>query len=140
MLTLKERVFVFWWCTCLAHAHFGGGFCAIGRQCKIKIKLKKTIGEDDIESVVKAIEEEERKRQEVKEVNLGETGPTHRSNLSLVVHPENPELVLFGGEFFNGQKTELNNELLHYDIKRKSWKQVKSPAGPAPRCSHQGKY
>ena len=106
---------------------------------KIKIKLKKAIGEDDIESVVKAIEEEERKRQEVKEVSLGEVGPSHRSNFSFVVHPENPELILFGGEFYNGQKTELNNDLLQYDIKRKSWKQVKSPAGPASRCAHQGK-
>ena len=106
---------------------------------KIKIKLKKAIGEDDIESVVKAIEEEERKRQEVKEVSLGEVGPSHRSNVSFVVHPENPELILFGGEFYNGQKTELNNDLLQYDIKRKTWKQVKSPAGPASRCAHQGK-
>ena len=31
----------------------------------------------------------------------------------------------------------LNNDLLFYDIKRKEWKQVKSPAGPPPRCSHQ---
>ena len=105
---------------------------------KIKLKLKKAIGEDDIESVVKAIEEEERKRLEVKEVPLDGGGPSHRSNLSLVAHPENPELVFFGGEFYNGQKTVVNNDLLTYDIKRKDWKQIKSPAGPPPRCSHQG--
>ena len=105
---------------------------------KIKIKLKKTTGEDDIESVVKAIEEEERKRQEVKEVSLGDVGPSHRSNFSMVVHPEYPELIFFGGEFYNGQKTEINNDLMNYDIKRRNWKQTKSPAGPAPRCSHQG--
>ena len=107
---------------------------------KIKHKLKKTTGEEDIESVVKAIEEEERKRLEVKEVSLEGSGPSHRSNFSFVVHSENPELFLFGGEFHNGQTTQLNNDLLKYDIKRKDWKQIKSPAGPAPRCSHQGNH
>lgn len=51
---------------------------------------------------MKAIEEEEKKRLEVKEVLVGP--PTHRSSASLVAHPENPELVLFGGEFFDGRK------------------------------------
>ena len=78
---------------------------------KIKLKLKKTIGEDDIESVVKAIEAEERKREEVKEANLGMVGPSHRSNLSLVAHPELSELIFFGGEFYNGHHALLNNEL-----------------------------
>ena len=77
---------------------------------KIKLKLKKAIGEDDIESVVKAIEEEERKRLEVKEVPLDGGGPSHRSNLSLVAHPENPELVFFGGELeCNILECKLNN-------------------------------
>jgi len=70
---------------------------------KIKLKLKKNTGEDDVESIVKAIEEEEKKRNEVKEVKLKES-PSHRSNLSIVPHPEAPEIVLFGGEFHNGQK------------------------------------
>ena len=58
--------------------------------------------QDDVEAIVKAIEEEERKRQEVKEVKV--EAPSHRSNLSIVPHPEAPEIVFFGGEFFNGQK------------------------------------
>jgi len=103
---------------------------------KIKLKLKKNTGEDDVESIVKAIEEEEKKRNEVKEVKLKES-PSHRSNLSIVPHPEAPEIVLFGGEFHNGQKTVMNNDLLFYDIKRGDWKQVKSPGAPPPRCSHQ---
>lgn len=63
--------------------------------------------------------------------------PSHRSNLSFCAHTENPELVLFGGEFHNGSKTVMFNDLLVYNIKRKDWMQVKSPAGPAPRSSHQ---
>ena len=98
---------------------------------KIKLKLKKNTGEvyggnaafslwninnfpvtllsqDDVESIVKAIEEEEKKRNEVKEVKLKES-PSHRSNLSIVPHPEAPEIVLFGGEFHNGQKVICRN-------------------------------
>merc|ERR1712226_62193 len=64
-------------------------------QKKLKSKVKKATGEDDIESIVKAIEEEERKRQEVKEVKVDP--PSHRSNFSLTAHPEHPELIFFGG-------------------------------------------
>ena len=30
-----------------------------------------------------------------------------RSSFSMTPHPDNPELVLFGGEFFNGQRTTM---------------------------------
>jgi len=105
---------------------------------KQKLKAKKELaakGEDDIEAMVKAIEEEERKRQEVKEVAV--EPPSHRSNFSMTAHPDNPEIVLFGGEFYNGQTTIMYNDLLIYNIKRSEWTQIKSPAGPPPRSSHQ---
>ena len=85
---------------------------------KAKLKAKKELaakGEDDIESLVKAIEEEERKRQEVKEVKV--EAPSHRSNFSMTVHPDNPEIVIFGGEFYNGKTTKMFNDLLVYNIK-----------------------
>ena len=85
---------------------------------KAKLKAKKELaakGEDDIESLVKAIEEEERKRQEEKEVKV--EAPSHRSNFSMTVHPDNPEIVIFGGEFYNGKTTKMFNDLLVYNIK-----------------------
>ena len=105
---------------------------------KLKLKAKKELaakGEDDIESMVKAIEEEERKRQEVKEVAVG--APSHRSNFSITAHPDNPEIIFFGGEFYNGQKTTMFNDLLIYNLKRGEWSSIRSPAGPPPRSSHQ---
>ncbi len=103
---------------------------------KLRAKMKKATGEEDIEEVVRAIEEEERRRSEVKEVPA--EAPSHRANLSLTPHPEgNPELVLFGGEFHDGRRTTIFADLLVYNAKRRSWTQVKSPAGPPPRCSHQ---
>ena len=105
---------------------------------KLKLKAKKELaakGEDDIESMVKAIEEEERKRQEVKEVTV--EAPSHRSNFSITAHPDNPEIIFFGGEFYNGQKTTMFNDLLIYNLKRGEWSSIRSPAGPPPRSSHQ---
>ena len=58
--------------------------------------------QDDVEAVVRAIEEEERKRREVKEVKV--EAPTERAAFSICAHTENPEIVFFGGEFYNGQK------------------------------------
>ena len=65
---------------------------------------------------VKDIEAEEQKRKEVKENKVDP--PTHRSNLSLLAHPDHPELVLFGGEFHNGNKTTMFNDLLIFNTKR----------------------
>lgn len=106
---------------------------------KLNAKLKKELkakGEDDIESMIKAIEAEEKKRSQVKELKMTEP-PSHRSNFTLCAHPDNPELWMFGGEFYNGKQNLLNNDLCVYNTKRKEWTQIKSPNGPPPRSSHQ---
>ena len=68
------------------------------------------IFQDDIESIVAQIEAEERKRLEVVEHIVGP--PSRRVNFSLVAHPEKEELILFGGEYFNG-KTVRNLTILN---------------------------
>ena len=76
---------------------------------------------------MRAIEDEERKRKEVKEI-ANVAPPSHRfsfrhhylqtikkkhfsfhfrSNFSMCAHPDNPEIVFFGGEFYNGQKVQF---------------------------------
>ena len=48
------------------------------------------------------------------------------------------ELFLFGGEYFNGKQTLLNNDLYAYTFKRGGeWSLIKAPNAPPPRCSHQ---
>uniref|UniRef100_A0A8C4WVY3 Kelch domain containing 4 n=1 Tax=Eptatretus burgeri TaxID=7764 RepID=A0A8C4WVY3_EPTBU len=58
-------------------------------------------------------------------------------NASLVAHPEREELLLFGGEYFNGQRTFVYNDLYVYNIKKNCWTKVSIPNAPAPRCAHQ---
>lgn len=63
--------------------------------------------------------------------------PTPRSNFSMCAHPEKEELILFGGEFYNGQTLTVYNDLYIYNISKNEWKQVQTRAGPAPRSAHQ---
>lgn len=105
---------------------------------KLSQKQKKelaNIGEDDIEKIVAQIELEEKKRQEVIETVV--PPPSRRANFTLTAHPDKEELILLGGEYFNGQKTFLYNDLYIYNIPRNEWVQVKAPGGPPPRCGHQ---
>jgi len=51
---------------------------------------------------VAQIELEEKKRQEV--VDIIVPPPSKRANFTLTAHPDKEELILLGGEYFNGQK------------------------------------
>ena len=92
-------------------------------------------GEEDIESMVKAIKEEERKRQEVREAAC--PPPSARSHFSLTARPHRQEIVIFGGQFYNGQTTEVKNDLYIYNMARSEWSCVASPSGPPPRSGQQ---
>ncbi|KAG5896299.1 hypothetical protein JTB14_008855 [Gonioctena quinquepunctata] len=105
---------------------------------KVSNKLKKelqALGEDDIENIVEQIEKEEKKRLQVTEAVVDP--PSRRLNFTFVAHPDKDQLILYGGEFFNGQKTFVYNDLFFYNIANNTWVVVKAPAGPPPRCGHQ---
>ncbi|KAK8773487.1 hypothetical protein V5799_011984 [Amblyomma americanum] len=71
-------------------------------------KLKKELaakGEEDIEKMISQFVEEDRKRLAVTEELVGP--PSCRSGATLCVHPEKDQLLLFGGEYFNGQKVMM---------------------------------
>lgn len=63
------------------------------------------LSQDDIEKIVEEIEKEEKRRLQVKEFT---TPPPRRVNFSIAPHPFKDELILFGGEFFNGQKVRFH--------------------------------
>ncbi|XP_039745286.1 kelch domain-containing protein 4 [Pararge aegeria] len=106
---------------------------------KLANKLKKelaNLGEEDIAKVIAEIEREEAKRAAASEKTL--TGPpSSRAYATLTPHPTSNELIMFGGEFHNGQRTEVYNELLFYNPANGSWRQVKAPGAPPPRSAHQ---
>lgn len=63
-----------------------------------------------------------------------------RANVSLIEHPSRDELILFGGEFFDGRITHVYNDLFIYDTTKSHWKRVHTPQPPPPRSSHQVCY
>ncbi|CAG0892096.1 unnamed protein product [Darwinula stevensoni] len=92
-------------------------------------------GEEDIETILQKIMEEEKKKTKVIVKTVGQ--PSIRSNFSLCAHPEKDMFILFGGEFFNAGKTYVYNDLYFYNLKKNEWVQIESPNSPPPRCAHQ---
>jgi N-acetylneuraminic acid mutarotase len=63
--------------------------------------------------------------------------PSARTSSTLIANPANEnEIFLFGGEYFNGATAKFFNDLMIYNIKQDSWKQVTSPNSPLPRSGH----
>lgn len=98
---------------------------------------KKISEEDDIDAILLSIQKEEAKKKEV-HIDENVPAPTPRSNCSLTMNPlKETELILYGGEFYNGNKTFVYGDLYRHDIEKQEWKLISSPNSPPPRSSHQ---
>ncbi|XP_050887411.1 uncharacterized protein LOC127092556 isoform X1 [Lathyrus oleraceus] len=98
---------------------------------------KKLSPEDDIDAILLNIQKEEAKKKEV-HVEDNVPAPSPRSNCSLTVNPlKETELILYGGEFYNGNKTFVYGDLYRYDVEKLEWKLISSPNSPPPRSAHQ---
>lgn len=89
----------------------------------------------DIAEIVKSLEDQQARIAAISEEVCA--APSPRANFTLVAHPEKEELILFGGELYNGSKVAVYNDLFFYNILRNEWKQLKTPSGPTPRSGHQ---
>ncbi|VFQ77782.1 unnamed protein product [Cuscuta campestris] len=104
---------------------------------RAKRESKKLSPEDDIDAILLSIQKEEAKKKEVT-VEDNVPAPSPRSNCSLNINPlKETELILYGGEFYNGSKTFVYGDLYRYDVEKKEWKLVSSPNSPPPRSAHQ---
>ncbi|KAG8562524.1 hypothetical protein GDO81_015710 [Engystomops pustulosus] len=100
-----------------------------------KVSKRSKKDEEDLEALIAEFQSLDAKKTQVIETAC--SPPSPRLNASLTPHPEKDELILFGGEYFNGQKTFLYNELYIYNIKKNSWCKVDIPNPPPRRCAHQ---
>ena len=63
--------------------------------------------------------------------------PSPRASSTLVGSPSNSnELLLFGGEYYDGSLATFYNDLYIYLINRDEWRRVTSPNSPLPRSGH----
>ncbi|GFQ90610.1 kelch domain-containing protein 4 [Trichonephila clavata] len=110
---------------------------ALKTERKTLNRLKKELaakGEDDIEKLISDYQEKH------KTDVIGEElcpQPSPRSGFSLCPHPDKDELVLFGGEYYNGRVTTMFNDIHFYNIKKGQWSILHTPVKPPPRCAHQ---
>ncbi|GJR43685.1 Kelch domain-containing protein 4 [Tanacetum coccineum] len=104
---------------------------------KARRDTKKLSPEDDIDAILLSIQKEEAKKKEV-HVEENVARPSPRSNCSLNINPlKETEMILYGGEFYNGTKTFVYGDLYRYDVDKGDWKLVSSPNSPPPRSAHQ---
>ncbi|KAF2864200.1 galactose oxidase, partial [Piedraia hortae CBS 480.64] len=61
--------------------------------------------------------------------------PRARSATTLLPSPTSKELILFGGEFFSGERASFSNELFIYKVASRQWRRVEGD-GPLPRSGH----
>nr|DBA16740.1 TPA: hypothetical protein GDO54_002282 [Pyxicephalus adspersus] len=100
-----------------------------------KVSKRSKKDEEDLEALIAEFQSLDAKKTQVVETACAPPSP--RLNASFTSHPEKDELILFGGEYFNGQKTFLYNELYIYNIKKNSWNKIDIPNPPPRRCAHQ---
>ncbi|KAK3394718.1 hypothetical protein B0H63DRAFT_407936 [Podospora didyma] len=107
---------------------------------KAKVKAAK-VDDSDAEDVdLDAVLEEYKKQQEqflkITET-VAEGPPRARAASCFLASPSNSnQLLLFGGEYFNGALATFFNDLMVYYIDRDEWRCVTSPNAPLPRSGH----
>uniref|UniRef100_A0A8C0SG68 Kelch domain containing 4 n=1 Tax=Canis lupus familiaris TaxID=9615 RepID=A0A8C0SG68_CANLF len=100
-----------------------------------KVSKRSRKEEEDLEALIAHFQTLDATRTQIVETPC--PPPSPRLHASLSAHPEKDELILFGGEYFNGQKTFVYNELYVYNIKKDTWTKVEIPNPPPRRCAHQ---
>jgi len=100
---------------------------------RTKKELKST-GEADIESIIAEFNAKEAARVAV-EITVCDQ-PSRRSGFSMT-GVGNHEMVMYGGEFCDGERIEVYNDLHRWNIEKNEWKLIESLNTPPPRCSHQ---
>ncbi|KAA8644232.1 hypothetical protein EYZ11_004526 [Aspergillus tanneri] len=108
-----------------------------------KEKKSKTKGRDadsdaedvDLDVILAQYAEEQAKFLKVTEVVSGPPSP--RTSATVLASPSNRnELLVFGGEYFDGTLATFFNNLFVYLIDRGEWREVTSPNSPLPRSGH----
>ncbi|KAI5778537.1 hypothetical protein EDC01DRAFT_673549 [Geopyxis carbonaria] len=94
--------------------------------------------DQDLDAVLEEYARQQAAFEKVTETVLSEPPPV-RSGATLTASPAaggQPELVLFGGETFNGSVATFYNDLHVYNTATGVWRSVTSPNAPLPRSGH----
>jgi Galactose oxidase, central domain len=103
-----------------------------------KLQDAREAGEDDIEKILAEIMAKDAQKTAVS-VTVCSAPPTPRANFTMTSLPSG-DLVMFGGEYFDGEDTTCYNDLYRWSVEKSEWRSIESPNSPPPRCSHQAVY
>jgi hypothetical protein len=93
------------------------------------------VEEADLDSILAQYAEEQARFLKVTEIVAEPPAP--RSSATVLASPSNRnELLLFGGEYYDGTLATFFNNLYVYLIDRGEWREVTSPNSPLPRSGH----
>lgn len=107
---------------------------------KAKTKAAKVEGSDaedvDLDEVLAEYQRAQEQFLKITEV-VADAPPKPRAASCFLASPSNSnQLLLFGGEYFNGALATFFNDLHVYYIDRDVWRTVTSPNAPLPRSGH----
>ncbi|KAH7034955.1 uncharacterized protein B0I36DRAFT_285170 [Microdochium trichocladiopsis] len=107
---------------------------------KAKVKSAKLDGSDaedvDLDDVLAEYQRQQEQFLKVTETVI-DAPPKPRSSSTFLASPSNTnQLLLFGGENYNGSVAHFYNDLNVYYIDRDEWHCVTSPNAPLPRSGH----
>ncbi|PKY03272.1 putative kelch repeats protein [Aspergillus campestris IBT 28561] len=89
----------------------------------------------DLDAILAQYAEEQARFLKVTEVPSGPPSP--RSSATVLASPSNRnELLVYGGEYFDGNLASFFNNLFVYNVDKREWKEVTSPNSPLPRSGH----
>ncbi|KAH9129334.1 hypothetical protein AeMF1_000620 [Aphanomyces euteiches] len=97
-------------------------------------KEAKDAGEEDIEAILQEFMKKDAAKVAIKIVPTSQPSPRANFSLSSMI---NGDLLMFGGEYFDGECNVCYNELYRWNLEANEWKLISSPNTPPPRCSHQ---
>ncbi|ETW02247.1 hypothetical protein H310_05799 [Aphanomyces invadans] len=97
-------------------------------------KEAKDAGEEDIEAILQEFMKKDAAKVAITIVPSLQPSPRANFSLSSMI---NGDLLMFGGEYFDGECNVCYNELYRWNIEANEWKLISSPNTPPPRCSHQ---
>lgn len=112
---------------------------AAGKEHKKRQKQGEVDGEETpIEVLLQQLEDEQRQRQ-IKAQAIPCNQPSPRAHASLTLLPSG-ELLLFGGESYDGKKVRVYGDLFKWDMDKSDWRRFEAGEMPKARCSHQAAY
>ncbi|CRK86889.1 CLUMA_CG000714, isoform A [Clunio marinus] len=94
-------------------------------------KLLQKLGEDDIENIVSSFQTSNA----LETAELLCAPPSSRTNFSICSFDD--IIYIFGGEFFNGNKTDVFGNFFTFNTIKNEWKQINASPTPTPRSGHQ---